>query len=522
MNPLVDVALAGTARQPNAQLGTGTPVDSLVERLAEVSRERRLLLAAGTWAIYRTAGRRAGNASVAPSPCPPESQPVCSAGASTLLGTLFGGDHGQLLLEALGRLQAAGCILPPELLPVALDQRVAERRAALLPVLGERGRWLARFNPVWAWAVEGWLPGDALPPDAETIWQEGSAAQRIDVFRRLRVVDPARSREWLRAVWKQEKADFRVPLIGALEEGLSLEDAPDLEAALDDRSSTVRDKAAQLLARLPQSAFAGRMRERADPLLSFAAGKLVVALPAACPKDWVRDSIVDKPPQGTGERAWWLGQLLSFVPPSHWVERFGAAPPDLIAAVQGDWAASVLQGWSKAALLHGDVDWMAALWDWWLHYSPDKTPKKGRKVAAGPRDAVPAQELLAQLPAAEAQRRAMQVLADPTQADAQLDDILNALPAPWSQQFGEAYLHGLRNHIATQSFKNWQDPWLSSLAHASTALPAACFAHALEPLPLPEPSDTRTASVISYWRNLIETFTETLRIRQRILEEIPA
>ena len=521
MDTLVDVALAGTARQPNTQLGTGAPVDGLVDRLAEVSRERRLLLAAGTWAIYSAAGRRAGNAPDAPSASPPETQPVCSASAATLLGTLFGGDHGHLLFEALGRLQAAGRILPPELLPVALDQRVAERRAALLSVLGERGRWLARFNPAWAWVVEGWLPGDALPPDAETIWQEGSAAQRIDVFRRLRAVDPARSREWLRAVWKQEKADFRVPLIGALEGGLSLEDEPDLEAALDDRSSTVREKAARLLAHLPQSSFAGRMRERADPMLSFAAGKLIVILPPACPKDWVRDGIVDKPPQGTGERAWWLGQMLSFVPPAHWVERFSASPPDLIAAVQGDWATSVLQGWSQATLLHDDVIWMAALWDWWLHYSPEKTSKKGRKVAAGLRNAVPAQELLAHLPAAEAERRALEVLADPTQADAGLDDILNAVPAPWSQAFGDAYLQGFRRYIATQSFKNWQDPWLSSLAYASMALPPACFARALEPLHLPEASDTHTASVISYWSNLIETFTETLRIRQRLQEEIP-
>src|SRR5262249_34685965 len=150
----------------------------------------------------------------------------------------------------------------------ALNTTGKEMRAALFPLLGERGRWLSQFSDSWKW-VNNYLVADegGLPADAETIWQEGTPGQRVEILRRLRAVDPGKAREWLDDVWKQEKADVRGDFINALEIGLNADDEPFLEKALDDRASGVRETAALLLARLPASAFSERMRQRGQSLL---------------------------------------------------------------------------------------------------------------------------------------------------------------------------------------------------------------------------------------------------------------
>ena len=155
---------------------------------------------------------------------------------------------------------------------LAAGTRSTELRPALVAAIGERGRWLARWNRDWRWAV------DALPEavggvsaDAETIWQEGAAAERLAILRLVRGEDAARGREWLVAAWKQEKAEFRAEAIQVLAVGLSLADEDVLERALDDRSQGVRAAAATLLTRLPGSALLARMEERADAMLRYTA-----------------------------------------------------------------------------------------------------------------------------------------------------------------------------------------------------------------------------------------------------------
>lgn len=522
MDPLVQIALAGTARTPQAEVVTGVPVDRLVASLGAQGRERRLLLLAGAGATYRLAGHSATSAASGTEPCPPEARPTCSPGAAALLRPLFGGEHAQLLPEALACLRQAGRVLTPDLLPAALDQRDPERRDAVSHVLGERGRWLARCNPAWSWATTATEEAEGVPADAEAIWQEGESSRRLDIFRRVRAADPGRAREWLRAAWRQEKADVRIKLVAALEQRLGPEDETLLEAALDDRSANVRAEAARQLARLAGSAFVARMLARAEQLLAVVAGKLEATPPRAWDATWQRDGIAQKPADGMGERAWWLTQMLSFVPPGRWQERFRLSPSDLIAAAaESSWASALLRGWSEAALLHGDAEWIGALWDWWFQLSPSADSRKARHDARQLVAAVPAEELLSRLPAAEAERRALRLLADPQQGNVEFHEVVNALPALWSDQFGDAYLQALRAHVAGLSFQrqDMQDPWLYTLERAAVALPAGCFAAALRSWELPGDS---AQPAREYWSREIETFTSTLRMRQRLVEEIQA
>jgi hypothetical protein len=181
MDALTRAAVAGTSREtPPA---SGLPTDGLLESAAGKSPERELLLRAGTRAVYRAAGLVAESGIDAPQPAPDETIPVCSAKAAELLGRLLVDQRTSILLEALERLRLAGLRLPHALLPGAMNVE-EEMRPAVAAVLGERGRWLVRLNPEWAWAV-----GDE--GDLRDVWDEGALKERTSVLRRVRGRDPA-------------------------------------------------------------------------------------------------------------------------------------------------------------------------------------------------------------------------------------------------------------------------------------------------------------------------------------------
>jgi hypothetical protein len=496
---------------------TGTSVDTLTQQLATDETERKLLLSAGAWAIYQQAGRIAESLPTAPEPAAPESLPACSPKIASLLEGLLKGVHDELLPEALERMRHVGLRASYEILPAVLSIQGAELRTAMFPILGERGRWLSQFNSAWSW-VSDYLPGpeDTHLADAETIWQEGTLGQRSTILRVMRANDPAKAREWLLAAWKQERTDARADLLGAFEVGLTAEDEEFLEKALDDRSAGVRSAAASLLAHLTTSAFAKRMRERADAMLDYSAKKLIVILPTILEKDWLRDGIVAKPTiSGVGEHAWWCSQVLSLVSPTHWEKRFALSIDKLIAAAYAndDWDETLIASWSSAALLHNSVEWCIALWDWWC--------KKQRGAAAwGVRTS-----LLAHMPRQEAEQRVLNVLSNPKHPGRkEWEQALAVLPKPWSPEFGDIYLQELRKYISSinpeKSNSPYYDSWYRSLSTAILALPPACFARTLEPWTIADADDDKTNWQIEYWHIQLNAFSEAIRLRQRIIEEI--
>lgn len=106
--------------------------------------------------------------------------------------------------------------------------------------------------------------------------------------------------------------------LDALRTGLSAADEPFLEEALTDRSRNVRATAAELLSALPDSALAGRMAARARSCVSLGPEGITVEAPYACDPAMERDGVAAKPPNGRGERSWWLGQLVDAAPLSMW------------------------------------------------------------------------------------------------------------------------------------------------------------------------------------------------------------
>lgn len=533
MDAIVRAALVGTANAPGPH-PTGTPVDALVEP-ASADGETRFLLAAGASSIYLQAGRKPARATALPEPAPEDPSPACNPAVATVLRELLSGEHRVLLPEACSRMAAANLRLPFELLPAALAVQ-APLRPAIRQVLGERGRWLARFNESWTWArAKGGLETpetEALPPDAEQIWEEGNLEDRLSILRRVRAVDPARGRSWLIPVLSKEKAEARSRLLSALETGLGPDDEELLEKSLDDRSVQVRSAAGLLLARLAGSACARRLRERADALISMEEGakpasgffgrvasflsgeggglRMTIEPPQEVDPSWERDGLPVKPPQGVGQRAFWLTQALSRVPPSHWVERFGHGPAELLAAAARDseWGGAVVEGWAQAVLTFGASEWAASLWD------------AGRAKSASEDLTELLPQLLEIMPPAEREPR-IEALMDSPPPDEPLARYLEQLPTPWSPVFARTYLERTRR-LATEVDRgrrqNFNDPWLATLPVAALALPPESFGQTLGEWPLDlieSPSWIQRT-----WTERLQEFRERVRIRMTLHKEI--
>jgi hypothetical protein len=407
----------------------------------------------------------------------------------------------ELLAEALTRIDERGLRLPPSCLVQLAEVEQPSLQPAAGRVAGERGRWLAAQRPRWRWLMGGDV---GLSPAARLkVWEEGPLPARLEALQSMRREDPAAGRAWVEAVWKQEKASVREALLEALEVGLGSEDGSFLARTGSDRAAPVRTAAARLLARLPGSALALRFQQQADDLLDFRSGKLEVTPPAVFAPDWTRDGLVDKPPAGVGEKAHWLAQVLSLVPPDHWSSRFGVAPDVLVtAARKGDWAAPVIGGWLAATTLFRSAAWASALW---------------RGYAAGAdTETLPAlaSQLLPLLTRDEREDLVRPLLG--TDEPITILAMLAALPPPWGQPFSDAFLDAVNRALKAPQL-SWQQihGWKACLERAGTRLPPSCFTRALGLGGGPD-SDEQAGNSL---RRGLEAFHVILTVRRRIHQE---
>lgn len=508
---LTTAALIGSAaRSLPTEMQTGTALDALLGTLPDTSAERRLLLQAGARAIYRQAGALPAHieTDAGPfAPAPAETLAACSAAVAELMLEIFTGQLRELLPEACERMRQHGLRLPFALLPMALNARDAAQRTALAPVLGERGLWLARLQPAWSWVTDAHA-ADAPSGDAQTLWQEGTTKQRVAVLRRLRAGDPAKARDWIRDVWKRERAEVRAELLATVEIGLSAGDEALLETALDDRAESVTLVAATLLARLPGSAFAERMRARADALLALRDGALVVTPPPVLTPTDQRDGLRLKPQRGLGERAWWLAQTLKYVPLAHWEARLGMAPEAIVAAADAnEWSAALIEGWAESATLQGGVGWILPLWRR-CTASREPAATYARNLRA---------RLAQQLPRDEIEGYAADLLAEPKARDiAERIEAVEAIPVPWSAAFTEVYWQALQRTLGEQKRSN-DYSWATTVRIMAAAIPASHLDRAIEVCTLAPESTERK----HLWSAQVDTALTILRGRQRLGEVLP-
>ncbi|MCC7361840.1 MAG: hypothetical protein IT317_20320 [Anaerolineales bacterium] len=509
---LVAAGLLGVERRAFTAAPAGPLGDMLAGLPAPTPAEQRWLAAAAAAGLYWRAGREPLRLpSAAEAPAPEADWPACSPAAAQHLATMLTGQFAEVLPEWLARLAAARRCVAADLLPAALDLGRArpELRAALMAVLGPRGQWLAAQNADWEYAsYAAYLPLEADTQALTAAWETGRPAARAALLWQLRARQPALARTLLALTWQQEQAEQRVLFIEALAEGLSLEDEPLLETALDDRAKTVRAAAAELLARLPESAFAQRMAARLAPLLHLERGwfnrrKFDLELPAVCDPAMQRDAVEPKPRGKRGERAWWLLQIVAAAPLAFWTNALGAPPAECVRLSAGlEWRGLLWEGWSQAvtrqAALPAAADWAEALVSALL--------LQAEAVSFGP--------LLLALPR---ERREALVLGH-VQAEAVLSDGRPALRLlaetwdQWSAAFSAAVLEALARHIAGDHAVH-PGPALSLLGQAAFCVAPAAGLQAGEQL-------VAAAGEQPYWPAAVARFLTVVSFRNEMIKAL--
>jgi hypothetical protein len=536
-NDIVTTAALGTERRafvPSADEQLG----ALLARIDPAEHEGALLAAAAAVALYRRAGRLPASATWPAAPeCVLDDMPACTPHAERRLATMLEGTNRALLPEWLAALAAAQRHAPHALLPELLElgRTHADLRAAILPVMGARGRWLAAQNPDWSYAglraesLELGASEQELGDSAEKLkaqnaqliaaWETGSQAARLTLLQEVRSAAPAHARGMIAATWAGEKADDRAAFLEIFAVGLSIDDQPLLEEALDDRSKEVRRIAAALLARLPESRLAERLLERMGPVLAWIPAekprllglrpgqpaRIDLTLPKACDKAMARDGVEPKPPRGRsfGERAWWAVQMIACIPPSHWSQIWRASPAEIVAAtIASEWQHELLFAWVNATRNHADANWAEALLSAWAYPSSSFNPALLTEFV---------EPLLKILPYARRQAFVIEHIQKNSLA-IQVDSIVAMLRAcgpRWSTELSRIVLDQLRR--ATQEQKNIT--WNVNAGFQEFALYMAPELSQAAAAAWPQTEQLR-------WQAAIDAFLIKLQFRRDMLSEL--
>ena len=433
---LLAAALVGTARRPpSAALRLDIALES-----AEAGDPAAILLSeAAVLSAYRRAGRLAGEAPRSlPPPAEPDERPACSTTAVEVLELILSGEvpiPGGVALLAGQWLDGAARArrrVPARLLPQLLDlgSTSPALQPALRTVVGPRGRWLAGHHDRWEWAA-----GEPLD-DLDAVEQRfttAAKAERSALLEVMRNADPRRGLALLQSTWKSDPAAERAALLAVLAVGLSDDDEPFLEAALDDRSSNVRQVAINLLGRLPTSRRAARMAERLEALVNRD-GTLSFAPPSKPDASAQRDGINDAAPAGMGVSSWRLTQLVAGAPLSFWTEHLGLSVTEIVALAAGDAGPTGKKGASTVDPLLLGLE--AAV-----------VAQAGR---ADPAWAVavfthrPSRAVLASLPPDLAAEHLTRLLGGGLGPSPAIAELFAACPGPWPKSLGEAALDRYR------------------------------------------------------------------------------
>lgn len=331
-------------------------------------------LAVGIWVACRQAAFVPENLneadipdlpSVHPEPSLAENHPAAHTLAEILLS-----NNQRLTCEALCLLEQQHLKLPCHLLASALDtgRRNTEIRPVILKSIGMRGAWLARLNPNWKYAATEL--DEKVDEHDERLWFEGNIAQREAFFKWCRNQDPAHARTLLENELKNLPAKERLTFVEQLETHLHADDEPLLTTLLNDRSSDVKNKAAELLAHIPTSAYAQEIARIMQTLVYPKKGLLKTSWLCNAPEkfldNWKKLCLTEKPPAHYrlgGERSWWLFQLAAKTPLHWWREYTGMSIHELAKwSKNTDWSDVLRHAW-QASLSTADIDWIQTLFE---------------------------------------------------------------------------------------------------------------------------------------------------------------
>ncbi|WP_280340182.1 SWIM zinc finger family protein [Nocardia neocaledoniensis] len=375
---LVSVALLGTARRNADGVEVAAAVASAVPRHSGEPAVR-LLDTAALQDLYLRGGRLPGTAPK-PEAAADDPRPLLPRKAAERLRRMLA-DKSAFLPEWFAAAAPFDFRLPDVLCVQALTAASdTQLRGPLLRLAGRRGRWLAARNPAWSTLLDSFpvdradsVTDDETSVVTQDVWLFGAPGERKDWLAQLRRTDPAAALEVLSVAWAKESGPIKAELLALLDDGLNTADEPLLERALDDRRGDVRRTAANLLARLPGSAYGQRMAALVAAWVRVDAdGGVEVSVPTEVDAQARRDGITDGTDQA---RLRWdtpdstvttLHQAVSAAPLTAWAPLVGAAGSATAEAAMRltlppRYAKAIVDGWVDAAIAQRETTWARAL-----------------------------------------------------------------------------------------------------------------------------------------------------------------
>jgi len=225
-------------------------------------------------------------------------------------------------------------------------------------------------------------------------------------------------------------------------------------------------------------------------------------LPEVCDESMRRDGIEPTPPQGMGEKAWWLRQMVASVPIIFWNDHLGLPAVQCVQdAEKTDHAEVLLPAWATATKRGRHVEWAQAILEYAL--GADRNFQLLSVVEALPpthRDPVVI-KLLSSDPN------------DRGYAQAGFN-FLKRCPGTWPQQLGRALLGILQFQVKQDQEGKLQLTylWFPNPEQFAMNMPITLAAEAQEMF-------ANIASDQSIFKPL-NTFLEILQFRSKMLKEI--
>lgn len=425
---LVSTALVGTARRQADPGGLGAPVAAFAARLTGEPASD-LLETVALQECFARGAVTAGSVKV-PEAAQDDDRLLLPRAAGARLAELLA-DNSAFLREWFEAAGGHDFRAPDDLCSLLMDRAksLSGHREQLLRLAGARGRWLAAQHPGWRSLVRAAV-------EDESVWSHGRAAERRLWLTQLRSRDAAAALEILAGSWGTESGPGKAELLTVLADGLSLADESLLEIALDDRRAEVRRTAADLLGRLPDSAFGRRMAQRAGAWLSFGPRLRQPVLTTTGPgvlddaarRDGVGDSYgytayrADGAPDLAAE---WLHRMVAGTPLRHWERVLGQPERAVRVAMSNGMRGPMFAGLSDAALAQRNSAWAKALFGAFAAQE------------AGESDSEKLRELFALQPLDDQVRHLHRL---DSSWLAEIESLLRAVPHPWPRAMGEHVL----------------------------------------------------------------------------------
>jgi len=312
-----------------------------------------------------------------PYPADDEDESIINPKSTYHLNLILNGEYERALPEFIEHLEKNNRQLSPKNLPDLLNRCLESREfwQKIKPAIGKRGWWLLLQNPRWESL-------DNMPsPDK---WASGTQEERLSFLLFFREKAPEKALEILEETWEKESLQEKIAFLTILKIGLSSTDEAFLEDRLYDSRKEIRERAATMLAQIPNSELSERMFIRAIDLISIVDENLEIELPEDPDETAIRDGISLSKKRFKGQKTGILHQIIAKINPIKWEKHFEKTPEQLLKLFyNSEWSKTLIQAVIEATFIHDNQRWAKPLLEMWLHLGNSDLWQETRIIALG-------------------------------------------------------------------------------------------------------------------------------------------